>query len=158
MKINVHTEINTKGLDNLEKILLKTKLALRVGVLGKDSSRDDGLNNATIAAIQELGSESKKIPARSFLKMPIEKTKKAINNFVGNALKATLKNGKNIKYLLNQVGLFCVAKIQEAFDSRGFGTWAPNKPQTIKRKKSSAPLIQEGELRKSVSYDIINEK
>lgn len=33
--------------------------------------------------------------------------------------------------------------------------WAPNSPETIRRKKSSHPLIDTGELRKSISYVVL---
>ena len=150
-------KINIKGLQGLEKNLIKNKKAIKVGILGGKNNRQDGLSNATIGAIQEFGSENKKIPARSFLKMPIMEKQREIGKFSEKALKNALKT-QNINIAFGQIGLFCVGIIQNAFDTKGFGKWKPNAPFTIKKKKSSSPLIDTGELRKSVTYDVINDK
>jgi len=150
-------KINTKGIGNLTNALLSNKKAIRVGILGNDNSRNDGLSNATIGAMQEFGSENKKIPARSFLKMPITTKQEEIGRFAQKSLANSLKNN-DIETSLNQIGLFSVGVIQGAFDTKGFGMWSPNAPMTIKLKKSSSPLIDTGELRRSISHDIINVK
>ncbi len=149
--------VNTKGLQDLQSVLIKNKKSIRVGILGSSNNRTDGLSNATIGAIQEFGSEGNKIPARSFLRMPIMDKQKQIAQFAKKSLTIALKTN-NIDLALNQIGLFCRSIIQNAFDTKGFGKWSPNAPTTIENKGSSSPLIDTGELRKSITHDIINNK
>ncbi len=109
------------------------------------------LTNAEIGVIQEFGSYSANIPARSFLRMPIETKKKEFIAFLGS--KAALKKiGEgDMKGLFTLIGIKAEAIVQEAFASHGFGKWEPNSPETIKKKGSSSPLIDTVQLRRSIS-------
>jgi hypothetical protein len=40
--------------------------------------------------------------------------------------------------------------VQEAFDTRGFGSWKPNAPETVELKGSDAPLIDSAQMRHAV--------
>ncbi len=156
MKVDI--KINTEGLKRLQNLLVKNKKSLRIGILGNTNSRTEGLSNATIGAIHELGSEERKIPKRSFLKMPIEVKQKEIANFALIYMQKDIKNYNTFKTSLTKIGLFTRGMIQQAFSTKGFGTWAPNTSFTIKKKGSSSPLIDTGQLRRSIAQDIIDEK
>ena len=131
------------------------KYAVKVGILGKKNNRSDGeMTNAEIGLIHEYGSRTRNIPIRSFLRMPISvKSKDIIKMASINALKL-MTDGKG-KQVFKNIGIACEAVIQDAFGSRGFGTWEGNRPSTIKRKKSDSPLIDMGFLRKSISSEVI---
>jgi hypothetical protein len=45
--------------------------------------------------------------------------------------------------------------IQGAFESGGYGTWDKNSDRTIKEKGSSRPLIDSGQLRDSITSDVV---
>jgi len=129
------------------------KKVIRVGVLGSQGSRSDTkLNNASIGSIMEFGSNTKNIPARSFLRMPLELHKKDIKDFIFQALRSKEKPLNKLK----RIGIFCESIVQKAFASGGFGQWAPLKESTIKAKGSTSILIKYGFLRKSVSSDVVN--
>lgn len=150
MKPNVR--INLKGLDALKKALVINRKVVRVGVLGNSAIREGGLTNATLAAIQHGGSESRNIPPRPFLKMPIEHNKQEL---ITQSAKILKSGGiENINIALSQVGKVCESFVQEAFDTAGYGTWKPNAPTTIKRKGSAQPLIDEAKLRRSITSDV----
>lgn len=138
---------------------------VKVGILGSSTSRTIKSNkrevaeNATIGFIQEFGSVSDKIPARSFLHMPI---KEKFNEYMKSsertgheAFKKAVKEGKLFQFmkLMGIVGEKCVL---DAFKTRGFGKWKPNAPTTIKAKGSDSPLIDTGELRKSITSSVEN--
>ena len=60
-----------------------------------------------------------------------------------------------VSRVLNKMALFYKQTIQKNIKSRGGlagEPFVPNKPSTIKRKKSSLPLVDTGELFNSISY------
>ena len=57
--------------------------------------------------------------------------------------------------VLSDLGIACETAIGEAFDSSGYGDWAPNTAATINNKKSSSPLIDTGQLRRSVASAVV---
>ena len=141
----------------LDKLIKNTKYLnkhiVKVGVL--DGSYDNK-NNKTIASIgliQELGSIILKIPARSFIKEPLNdnltKKIKELSN-INNKLYRLLLNNPN--KLLDVLGLMGKNIIQDSFIHND---WLPNSPITIQKKKSSKPLIDTGLLRKSIDYEVI---
>ena len=138
---------------------------VKVGILGSSTSRTIKSNkravaeNASIGFVHEFGSISDKIPARSFLHMPI---KLKFNEYMNKsektnreAFKKAVKEGKLFQFmkLMGIVGEKCVL---DAFKTRGFGQWKPNSPATIQAKGSDSPLIDTGELRKSITSSVEN--
>ncbi|MBO7733118.1 MAG: hypothetical protein J6S67_11210 [Methanobrevibacter sp.] len=133
--------------------------AAYVGILGSDASslhEDSDYTNAQIGAVQEFGSISNNIPARSFIRMPLEMR---LPNWVAEHSKDYMNacvNGKKREFY-NKMALQAEIIIQEAFESRGFGQWKENMPSTIKRKGSDMPLIDTGALRRSISSEVVND-
>lgn len=130
---------------------LQSGFVVDVGILGKKSARNDtqGLTNADVGFINEFGTG--KIPKRSFLRMPIFQYSEQILEGVKKAgALRKLAAGKMIQVLAD-VGIACEAVIVQSFASAGWGSWPPNRPSTIRRKGSSAPLIDTGQLRRSIS-------
>ncbi len=99
---------------------------------------------------RELGSVTQRIPARSFIKMPLQFKRAEILKFAASKSISTFLMLGEQKKALTYMGLFCENIIQQAFDTGGFGKWAPNKPSTIKAKGSAKPLIDQAELRRAV--------
>lgn len=138
---------------------------VKVGILGSSTSRKIKSNkrevsaNATIGFKHEFGVVSEKIPPRSFLRMPIkEKLQEYMNEsekLNKEAFDKSVKEGKLFQYmkLLGILGEKCVL---DAFETRGFGKWKPNSPITIAIKGSDSPLIDTGELRKSITSSVEN--
>lgn len=124
------------------------------------------------------------IPTRSFLRMPLmssEGKRKIINN-VKKALNKNDAFGLNIKeagnnyntvaydkdkdsevltYMLtgvaNAIGISAVERVMDAFETSGFGKWAPISEFTKKNRqgdKDNPPLNDTGQLRNSISYKV----
>jgi phage gpG-like protein len=130
-----------------------------IGVFGgahSITSKSGGKRSITmpdLAAIHEYGAPSRKIPERSFLRASI-----------------TLNQGKYGKYLLGEVKDLLLLRttptkikqvlgMQAAADVQMFmvnGKFAPLKAKTIKRKGSSKPLIDTGQLRQSITYRVVD--
>ncbi len=138
---------------------LTTDMVVQVGIFGKKTQRKDesgsGLTNAEVGFIHEFG-QPPDIPRRSFLRMPIFQSADIILGQVkrAGALKK-LANG-NMVQVLADIGIACEIAIQNAFASAGWGNWKANRPSTIEKKGSSAPLIDTGQLRRSISSAVIN--
>lgn len=157
------TEIKT-DISQLQEMIRKlgSGYAARVGLIGgkagqkhKAKPGEAPLTNVEIGVVQELGSETRHIPARSFLRMPIEVNKKEIVRFVGGTkMKGLIMDGK-IKEAFTLLGIFGEKIVQEGFETRGFGRWVPNAQRTIDEKGSDSPLIDEGQLRRAVSSDVV---
>lgn len=150
----------------------------KVGVLSGKASRDDGaITNTEIAVKHEFGSMSEKIPARSFLRMPIEFKSEEIFKRLSDIKKSEIKrlSGKTIinknseipksllVNLVTKLGLLAEEAIQGAFDTGGFGQWRQLSPITVflrKRGKNGKPstsiLVDTAQLRRSVTSVVIS--
>lgn len=152
-------KVNIKGLQQLAKAL-GDAYRIKVGIMGNKAQRNNGntgQTNAEIGFLNEFGSLTKHIPARSFLGMPLRLylaeylvKKKA---FSQAEVEKAVKAGKLLD-LAKKVGIVAEEVIQEAFATRGFGNWAPNAPSTIEQKGSSSPLIDTGQLRRSITSKV----
>lgn len=154
--MKVTTKENFSGLQKVSEALGQ-RLETRVGILQGSGKRAGGQSNATLGAIHEFGSKTKGIPARSFLRMPLEKRSHLIKQAVmANRAKIarSLAEG-DAEPIYRDLGIAAEAVIQSAFESNGFGSWAKNKPKTVASKKSSSPLIDTGQLRASVLSKVV---
>lgn len=152
---------NVKNLKTLIGYLSGGLPKVRVGILGSTTARNSGeLNNAEIGYTNEVGKQTgfPKIPRRSFIVMPL-------NMFFGRKLKEkrTLASGQFEKAIksakaeqfMQKVGFVAEEVIQEAFSTNGYGQWKPNAPMTIEKKKSNSPLIDTGQLRRSITSKVV---
>lgn len=157
MRITGKVKLNTKILEKLQAELDNGKGSrVKVGVLASRAERPDNteLNNADIGAVHELGSQEGNIPRRSFLEMPIT------TKFPANL--KTVKKAKLIKLIIEKglgeglkvLGVLGEQVVDDAFATRGFGTWAPNSEATKERKGSDSPLIDKAFLRKSITSKV----
>lgn len=161
---------NLSGLDEFKKVAGNSYRA-RVGIIGDKAAQDHvlekhgerqsfrtsdkSISNAEIGVIQMFGSITNNIPPRDFLLMPIQKNQAAIiKGMNSGAVKAAIAR-KDIKKVFQLLGLIAEGIVQQAFETSGFGLWAPNKPSTVDRKGSSRPLIDTGQLRRAISSDVV---
>lgn len=154
----MNSKIITSDFNALNKFVigLGSGMVVRVGIMGNKTNRknDVGITNADVGFIHEFGTS--KIPKRSFLRMPIFQKNEDILAYVkkAGALKKLAK-GKMVEVLAD-IGIACERVILQAFASSGWGDWATNAPSTIRRKKSDSPLIDTGQLRRSISSVVTN--
>lgn len=143
-----------KGLEKLRKAIGK-EFAVQVGILGNKTKRKKTeQTNAYIGFQHEFGVFSKRIPKRSFLKTPLEMH---LNEFLEKHKKTSRKEFEkcvqsgDLESFARNLGIVAEEVIQEAFASRGFGQWKGNKEYTIRKKGSDSPLIDTGQLRRSIT-------
>lgn len=141
------------GLDKLLKALKSSRPPVcKIGIIGK-TGRTDGKSNATIGAVHEFGSPARNIPARSFLRMPLadnlNKKLEAAGLTSEEHLKKVIKQG-SMKPWMDTVAVIAEAIVLEAFQTGGFGKWAPWKDPNYTN-EGGMLLVDSGQLRDSIS-------
>ena len=135
-----------------------TRSAVLVGVPEDKGPRKDGeMNNATLAHIHNFGSPLANIPARPFLAPGIKSAQEGIVAGLKEAGKAALDgNAGGVHRGLNKAGLQGQNGVRAQFADND---WPALKPETIARKGKGKdkPLIDTGQLRKSITY-VVREK
>lgn len=134
---------------------ISSKYVVRVGIFtNKNTRKEEGVTNADVGLAHELGSPTRHIPIRSWLVMPLRVSQKEIVRKASIGLLDLLAADK-MERVMRDFGFACEDSILDAFKSGGFGTWKPLKPSTIKRKGSSAILIDTGQLRRAVASQVV---
>ena len=138
----------------LEKALKKKNVYTKVGILADKVTRLEPENdNVTLGLIHEFGSPTQKIPARSFLRMPIITKAKQITKMMSKNKELYEKeiSKGNILKIFQDLGIYCEQIIQNAFETKGFGTWRDKK---IVKDGKDMPLIDTGQLRRSITSEV----
>lgn len=139
----------TISLDKLKSLYesLKTKPSIEVGVFSAKDGRDDSMTNATLAFIHEMGSPEHGLPPRSMLKVPL---KDHINEIMavakGHGEEIVLQSGALRLWKL--LGVAAEKVVIQAFQTGGFGKWAPLKYGTLLAKFSGSLKKRKGIIAK----------
>lgn len=151
MTAKIIKDFDGKFLDRLKKALTGNReRVVNVG-FPASAKEPDGASTAMIAAVHEYGVPHKGIPERPFMRTSLEKNRgkrKALNE---QNLKKVLNGGMSVDAALGQLGLMASSDIKQEIKN---GSFAPLKPATTKRKGSSKPLIDTGQMRQSVTYEL----
>ena len=147
------------GLNRIIRTLNKDLdgVVVKVGVQAKDkavrrgkggSIRNTDQPLAVIAAIHEFGLGD--MPQRSFLRSAYDENLPMIDKMIQRVANGAVF-GLGTNAALNQLGNVVQGMVQRKIVD---GPFVPNSAATIKRKKSSKPLIDTGPLRQSIRYVI----
>lgn len=123
---------------------------VKVGILESAGSYPEGGPTiAQVADYNEFGAPRAGIPERSFIRAGLEERRTELDairkDIVSRALDGSISNDTGLKLLGEAAKAFIQRKIVE-------GPFVPNAPATILLKGSSKPLIDTGQLRRSVDY------
>ncbi|MDR1979771.1 MAG: hypothetical protein LBQ42_13630 [Synergistaceae bacterium] len=136
-----------------------------VGIPESKAARDgSSLNNAYLAAIHENGSAVRGIPARPFLHPGVYKAQEKVIKILEKACVDAVKESfYDPQKALDSAGLIAETSVRGMFTDND---WPPNAPSTRRAKNRKhgenpdsdvTPLIDTGQLRKSISYVIVHE-
>lgn len=106
--------------------------------------------------IHSHGSPLWQSPPRPVIEPAIEHSKDAIAKQL-QKVATTALDGQNPDAELQKAGMLGQNIARDWFTNSA-NNWAPNSPITIKRKGSDKPLINTGELRKSITYVVTDGK
>ena len=149
----------TGDFSRLEKLVenLGKKHFVDIGILGKAGYTErGGITLAGIGAVHEFGTDKAGrgrktvIPERSFIRMPLETGQEDIEKKIDTRFQELMENA-DIKGIFELIGIAGEARIQEAFETGGFGSWVDIKEATKKAKGSDAILIDQGPLRQGIT-------
>lgn len=158
-----------------------SKKEIKAGIQG-GKTKDGTADLVTVAAVQEFGAmifqhpgevtvyrkvkkdgsfannvrfakKSKRliiIPERSFIRATFDEKSDEIGERAEAAVTAII-NGADVSKALARTGQYIEGEIKRKI---GSGPFTPNSPATIRKKKSSKPLIDTGHMRQSVRYEI----
>lgn len=182
MEHEKNNKIITGKLKDVAKMLSK-HYTVKIGILAENNKPvSENMDLAGIGAVQEYGAKIKvtdkmraffrykfgvnlkkskdyiEIPARSWLYAPIKDSqfRKTILEYVGDKELFEETADKDVmKKLANIIGEVGLSQIFKAFDNGGInGEWQPNSPLTIAQKGSSMPLVDEGDLKHSITFSV----
>lgn len=139
----------------LERLLrrYKNESVLAVGYPASETGGiqyPDGTPVVLVAAVNNFGSQSRGIPARSFMEAGAQAALAGDAGRVAAELVPLLNQGAlDVPEILRQMGPYAEASFKGVFTGQ---EWAPNAEFTVEAKGSSQPLIDTGLLRSSLTH------
>ena len=154
------TTLEIKGLDQLLKALKKQPPIGRIGILGSKNNRTkkegsgSAPTNATIGAAHEYGTSTHE--QRSFLRVPLaDNLDKEIENSGAldkDVMREVIKSGSVMPWL-SKIMVLAEGIVAGAFDSNGYGKWAPWKTKGYENNTGQI-LVDTHQLRDSITSEI----
>lgn len=140
-------KLTPKGL-KLKKIARKLdKMQVDVG-FQEGATYENGISVAQVAAWNEYGTT--RMPARPFIRTTFSRDRDKIQNYLSAEVKKMIETGDiDAEATFNRIGAYSKSLVQKNIRE---GPWVPNAPSTIRKKGSSRPLIDTGQMRQSVQY------
>ena len=129
------------------------RIQLVVGIPSDENSRDEstGITNAELGVIHEFGVPEKGIPERSFMRSTASEEANNLGRLAKIQISECLGGKASAHNAFATVGAYLQGKIVEKITD---GDFEPNTEATVKRKKSSKPLIDTGQLRGAITYEV----
>jgi hypothetical protein len=119
---------------------------------GRKNEKGTPVNNADLLFIHTNGSPARGIPARPVLEPAIKNDSERVAEMLKKAIDAAVDGNKaGVLPALEKAGMFGESIVKKWFTNPSNG-WAANTPETKKRKGSARPLIDTGEMRKSITH------
>jgi hypothetical protein len=148
--LKITRDFDHKAFDALKRLTGDSNRVVNVGV-GPGTREPDGTPMAMIGAVHEYGEPSLGIQERAWLRPAITENREkytALNRI--NLLKL-MKGEITYDDALGQLGLMAQGMARQQIQN---GTYQALKAATIRRKRSSKPLIDKGNFLQSITYAI----
>lgn len=120
-----------------------------------DKKYAGGVSVIEVGAAHEFGTDN--LDERSFLRAPFTLKKSEINRAIQAQVAAVGAGEKDADTALNLVGIVARNISVKAFETGGYGTWPDIKEETKEAKGSSGILIDTGELRGAITWEVRSE-
>ena len=135
-----------------------------VGIPQKEASRkEEGVTNAELLFIHTNGSPKNNIPARPVIEPAIKNDRERLNTMMKKASKFAFEGNK--QEAIRQLKLVGMRgqNVSRAWFVNPDNGWASNSPGVYRRKLAKGstdpkPLIDTGELRKSITYVVVTKE
>lgn len=131
------------------KALFK-KYDLTVGIHVEDNGRNDqGLTNAQVGAFHEF--PNSRVPQRPFLRPTFDEKQNDYRKYLSRAYAQIAKRGGDPKTALELIGMRVASDVKNRIRD---GIPPTLKASTVKRKGSSTPLIDTGQMLNSIDFQV----
>jgi phage gpG-like protein len=136
----------------LEKLLQKMANAphVAVGIL-QDKPVTDRFSMLDLATVHEFGSKDGRIPERSFMRSTCDAKRHEHAKLMTQLQNKYIDGKLTMSQALTQLGEVVSKDVVQAINR---GIDPKLKPATIKRKKSSKPLIDSGRLKGEITHEV----
>lgn len=129
----------------------KPKVYIGVPSSKNPTHKDSGLNMATLLAIHSLGAPSRGIPQRDAIRPPLMQNSRKYTELMAQGFANAFVNATDPREVYEKIGLVASNDVKQYFVE---GNFTPLSQKTIDRKGSSKPLIDTGELRNSITWEV----
>lgn len=129
---------------------MRAQVGLFQDTAGRSADKGRIVDNPSLGATHEFGSGN--IPERSWLRMPL-------TLHLGPVMQGIdwfdSLSRRGVKRTLAFLGVLGEEVVQESFATRGWGAWKELAKETIRKKGSSAILIETAQMRKAISSRVV---
>lgn len=143
-------DIDPSAIDRLKARLTRDGRVVNVG-FPEGKREPDGTPVALVAAVHEFGAPSVGIPERPFLRIAIQRNRLKYVRLNRINLVKMLRGQTTVEEALGQLGEMAKGDVQTEIRN---GDFTPLRPATIRRKGSSQPLIDTGQMIQSTSWEL----
>lgn len=127
------------------------RTSVKVGVLGgKQREGESGLTVAQVAAANEYGTA--RIPSRPAFRRALDANRPGIRTRIDAEAGAVLDGTRTVDQAFGRLGLYLQGLIRREIVALRD---PPNAPSTIERKGSSNPLVDTGQYRQSITFQVV---
>lgn len=134
---------------------------VKAGIVGADASTPAegaaGYTLAQIGALHEFGEREwwesggeRGVPERSFIRRTFQDQRDKLRSVIVRLSRGVLTEKVTVEKAMDVLGTWAVSAIRATIRAR---INPPNKPATIKAKKSSVPLVDTGQLYQGISFE-----
>lgn len=133
-------------------------LTIRVGILAdtpkrtRSGQKGGKLSLVEVAFLHEFGAPAAKIPQRSFIRATVDKHAAEIRDLQVKLATTVLAGKMTVETAAGLLGAKVAAWCQNAISD---GIPPALAPATIARKKSSKPLVDTGQLKSSITWQVV---
>lgn len=160
--VSINAKVSIEDDGTLDRLVTNTKNiggSVEVGWLGTQNHIGRGgaknsITMADLAAIHYHGAPSKNIPQRDVITPTIEQNESKYLGFIDRSIPSLIDGSMELKTMWQYLGMEGQADLQKQMITAKL---APLSPRTIRRKGSSRPLIDSGQLRQGVTYIVDGE-
>jgi len=147
-----HLKDNKNLQHRLEKAVKAGNKSMHVAVgILQDEKREEGFSMVDLAMVHEYGSKDGHVPERSFIRSTCDRKRKDHIRLLRQLQDKVMLGRLSKKQALIQFGEVVKSDMVQNINN---GIGPALKPETIKRKKSSKPLIDTGRLKGSIAHEI----
>lgn len=151
-----------RGFNALLKRARIPKVAIATGVLAKhgdqpkragEGEHAEALTLIEVAVWNEFGTSDGRVPERSFIRAWFDAEEPQLREMLTALLREVVAGKLTSQQALDRMGLHCVGQIQKRIAE---GIPPENAESTVQRKGGgkTTPLIDTGQLRSSISFDV----